>query len=169
MNVSDERRPLAEVPTPFVVVHEPAVRRNVLRVATYAKAHGLSVRSHAKTHKSLFVGRLQLEAGAVGLTVAKVGEAEVFSTVCDDLLLAYPVVDAAKARRLAAVGEARTVRAAVDSDLAVRVLAGAARERGVELGLLVDLDVGNGRTGCPSAAEALRLARLAAETPGVRF
>lgn len=161
--------PLADIPTPFVLVDGPTVRRNVERVASYAEEHGLAVRPHAKTHKSRFVGRMQLEAGATGLTVAKVGEAEVFSGICDDLLLAYPVVDAAKARRLAAVAEGRRVRAAVDSTLSVQALAAAARERGVELGLLVDLDVGHGRTGCPSAAEALRLARAIAETGGVRF
>lgn len=169
MSLTDELRPLADIPTPFVLVHGPTVRRNIERVASYAKAHGLAMRPHAKTHKSLFVGRMQLEAGAVGLTVAKVGEAEVFSAICDDLLLGYPIVDPAKARRLAAVVEGRAVRAAVDSDLSVRVLAEAARERGVEIGLLVDLDVGNGRTGCPSAAEALRLARAITGTRGVRF
>jgi D-serine deaminase-like pyridoxal phosphate-dependent protein len=162
-------RPLTDIPTPFVLVHGPTVRRNIGRVASYAKAHGLAVRPHSKTHKSLFVGRTQLDAGAIGLTIAKVGEAEVFAAICDDLLLAYPVVDPAKAARLAAVAEGRTVRAAVDSELGVRTLAEAARARGVTLGLLVDLDIGNGRTGCPSAAEAHRLARLMAETPGVRF
>lgn len=167
--IADEPRPLAEIPTPFVVANGPAVRRNVARVASYAAAHGLAVRPHAKTHKSLDVGRMQLEAGAAGLTVAKVGEAEVFAAICADLLLAYPVVDGAKARRLAAVAEGRAVRSVVDSDLGVRVLAEAARERGVEIGLLVDLDVGNGRTGCPSAVEAARLAKIVAGSKGVRF
>lgn len=169
MSDTGDLRPLAEIPTPFVLVHGPTVRRNIERVTSYAKTHGLAVRPHSKTHKSLFVGRMQLDAGAIGLTVAKVGEAEVFAALCDDLLLAYPVVDPAKAARLAAVAEERTVRAAVDSEVGVRTLAEAALARGVTIGLLVDLDVGNGRTGCATSAEALRLARLIAETPGVRF
>jgi len=167
--VPDEPRPLSDIPTPFILVHGPTVRRNIERVAGYAKSHGLAVRPHAKTHKSLFVGRMQLEAGAIGLTVAKVGEAEVFAAICDDLLLAYPIVDPAKARRLAAVAEGRTVRVAVDSEFAVRVLAEAARERGVTFGLLADLDVGFGRTGCMTPAETARLGRAIAETKGVRF
>lgn len=158
------------IPTPFLLVHPERVRRNIRRLADYAQAHQLRVRPHIKTHKSLAVWQLQAGAGAVGVTTAKPGEAELFSAAADDILLAYPVVTADKARRLAELAvRGKTVRVASDSSLALEMLAAAARERGVTLGILVDVDVGHHRTGVATATEAADLARTAAETPGLRF
>src|SRR5687767_6116589 len=81
------------LPTPAIVIDAGALRRNVERMARYAKDHNLRLRPHTKTHKSLAVARLQMEHGAAGLTVAKVGEAEVMAAAADDILMAYPAVD----------------------------------------------------------------------------
>ena len=75
--------------------------RNIERLADYADEHDLDVRPHTKTHKSRQVGDLQMAAGAVGLTAAKVGEAELMAEVADDILLAYPAIDPARTARLA--------------------------------------------------------------------
>ena len=64
-----------DLPTPCLVLDGAMVRQNVQRLAAYAASHGISVRPHTKTHKSVELARLQLAAGAGGLTVAKVGEA----------------------------------------------------------------------------------------------
>src|SRR5512140_2200670 len=84
---------VSEIDTPALLVDLDIMERNLARVADYAKAHDLRLRPHTKTHKSPRVGRWQLESGAVGLTVAKVGEAEVMlGAEPQDLLIAYPVI-----------------------------------------------------------------------------
>ena len=114
------------------------------------------------TPKSVEIARLQLAAGACGLTVAKVGEAEALLPAFDgglaDILVAYPTVDPARTQRLAMLGRAATVRVALDTIDAIDAVAAAAQAAGVTIGVLVDLDVGKGRTGVPTAE---RLANLA--------
>jgi D-serine deaminase-like pyridoxal phosphate-dependent protein len=158
-----------DIPTPAVIVDAAVVRRNIDRLARYADSHKLGIRPHTKTHKSRHVAALQVAAGAIGLTAAKVGEAEVMADVHSDILLAYPAVDPARTRRLAALAKQATIRVAVDTPVAVERIAAAAREAGVKLGLLVDMDVGMGRTGVSGAAPALTLAQLIDRTDGVRL
>ena len=76
MSADARRHALHTIPTPALVLDAATVRANVARVAGYAREHGIAVRPHTKTHKSVAIAGLQLAAGAVGLTVAKVGEAE---------------------------------------------------------------------------------------------
>ena len=161
--------PLDELPTPALVIEAATVRRNLGRMAEYARAHGLGVRPHTKTHKTRALARLQLEAGAVGLTVAKAGEAELMAEAGDDLLMAYPAVDAPRCQRLARLARNKIVRVAVDSRQAVEALGSAAQAAGATIGLLVDVDVGMGRTGVGSAPEALELAQVIARARGVRL
>ena len=82
-----------ELATPALVIDGAVVRRNLARVADYGRAHGIGIRPHTKTHKSLRIARMQLDLGAVGLTVAKIGEGEVMSALGPDLLVAYPAFD----------------------------------------------------------------------------
>ncbi len=158
-----------EVDTPCIVIDLALAERNARRLADYARQHGLMFRPHAKTHKSLKMAELQLHSGAVGLTVAKVGEAEIMSQVCPDLLLAYPVVDPSRARRVAALARRAVMRVAVDSLESIDVLAAAAPEAGSVVGILIDLDVGFHRTGVASPAIAAELAGEVAARPGLRF
>ena len=157
------------IPTPALVVLGDIVTSNLHRLAAYVNRHRLSVRPHTKTHKSLELARRQLDAGATGLTTAKVGEAEVMAEVSDDLLLAYPIVDPTRAQRLARLAVKRDIRVAVDSAQAVENLASAARRDAITIGLLVDLDVGLGRTGVQTPTTALQLARTIDQTRGVRL
>ena len=160
---------LEEIPTPALILDASVVRRNIQRLADYAKQSSLKIRPHTKTHKSRRVAVLQQEAGAIGLTVAKVGEAETISTAGEDLLLAYPPVDKFRAERLARLAHDRTVRAAIDSTMALAAVAEAAQHAEVTIGLLVDLDVGMGRTGLQSPQQTLALARAIESTAGVRL
>jgi D-serine deaminase-like pyridoxal phosphate-dependent protein len=157
------------VATPALVVDPDIVRRNINRLAGYAATHGLGIRPHTKTHKSRMLARLQLEAGAVGLAVAKAGEAEQMMPVCDDVLIAYPAVDPARVQRIAELARAKTVRVAIDSVFAIEALAGAASAAGSTIGVMVEMDVGLGRTGVSTAAEALALAKHIDRTSGVRL
>jgi D-serine deaminase-like pyridoxal phosphate-dependent protein len=160
----------SDVPTPYLRIDTDRVHRNVARMATYAAKHGLGLRPHTKTHKSLWLARAQLNAGAVGLTVAKVGEGEVMVDAAEDvdLLIAYPALDPARTGRIAKLALRTTMRVAVDSLQAAQALAAAAGAAGTTIGLLIDLDVGMGRTGVPSPTDALELALAIDRVGGVR-
>jgi D-serine deaminase-like pyridoxal phosphate-dependent protein len=157
------------IPTPAVVIDEQVALKNVRKLADYATKHNLKVRPHTKTHKSIHMARAQLAAGAAGLTVAKVGEAEVMIEAGSDILIAYPALDAARTARIAQLAKGRTVRLAVDSALAAEALGAAARSAGVTLGILVDVDTGFHRTGVQSPEAALALAQTVDRTSGLRL
>jgi D-serine deaminase-like pyridoxal phosphate-dependent protein len=124
------------------------MERNLSRVAAYAREHGLRLRPHTKTHKIPALGRRQLDLGAVGLTVAKVGEGEVMlKATPPDLLVAYPVVGERKLSRLMDIARQTNVTVALDSLHAARELSDAARQAGVEVGILAEMDVGLNRVG----------------------
>jgi D-serine deaminase-like pyridoxal phosphate-dependent protein len=152
-----------ELETPCLVVDAEVLDANVRAMARLAADRGLALRPHAKTHKCLPVARRQLEAGAVGLTVATVGEAEVFADVCDDLFLAYPVwADAARGRRLAALADRVRLSVGVDSADAAAALGRAVP--GLEV--LVEIDSGHHRTGVAPGDAATVAA--AADRAGLR-
>jgi D-serine deaminase-like pyridoxal phosphate-dependent protein len=155
--------------TPAMVIDAKTVIRNVERLAAYAEEHDLDIRPHTKTHKSRQLAALQIEAGAVGLTAAKVGEAELMAEVADDILLAYPAIDPARTARAAHLAGHATLRVAVDSVAGVKALAEAANRVRSTIGILVDLDVGMGRTGLQTPSETLKVAQLIDSTPGVRL
>ena len=141
-------------PTPHLVVDADVLDANVAAMAAFARDHGLVLRPHAKTHKSPDVARLQLDAGAVGLTVATVSEAEVFAAAgCTDLFVAYPLwLDAAKGARLRALADSVAVTVGVDSVEGARALA--AQLPGATV--LVEVDSGQHRSGvAPSEAGVL--------------
>ena len=151
---------VSEIDTPALVVDLDRFERNLARVADYARRHGLRLRPHTKTHKSIYVAGLQRRMGAAGLTVAKVSEAEVMlGAEPDDLLLAYPIVGHAKLARLMDVARRTRVTVALDSAFAVHQLADAARGAELRIGVLAEVDVGLGRVGVTPGAPLLELAR----------
>ncbi len=155
--------------TPALVIDGATVCRNVARLSKYCEEHDLDLRPHTKTHKSRQLAALQMSAGAVGLTAAKVGEAEVMSEVADDILVAYPAIDPSRTARLARLATHATVRVGVDSREGARLLGEAANRISATIGILVDIDVGMGRTGVQTPAEALKLAQFVDATPGLRL
>lgn len=152
-------RAVEAVDTPFVLIDARVVQANLQRAADYVASHGLGLRPHTKTHKMLRLARRQMDCNAVGLTVAKPGEASVMAQVTDDLLLAYPIVVETAARKLALLAANHTMRTIADTLAGVKCLERAARQAGTRLGVLVDLDLGMGRTGVPDAQTALELAQ----------
>lgn len=151
--------PFAELETPAPVVDLDRLARNLDRAADYARANRLALRPHIKTHKSPLLAREQLERGAVGLTCATPFEAEVMSEVTDDILLAYPTVGAARARRVADLPDHVRLTVALDSVTAVEDLEAAARVAGRPVSVYVELDLGMHRVGLPVVADAIALAR----------
>jgi D-serine deaminase-like pyridoxal phosphate-dependent protein len=113
------------------------------------------------------IARKQLDAGAHGITVAKVAEAEVFAAHgCRDIFIAYPVIGAAKWRRVADLARICTLTVGVDSDVGARGLSAAAREAGATVRVRVEIDTGLHRSGVP-AAQVEQLCRLVMELPGL--
>ena len=151
---------VADIDTPALLVDLEPMERNLRRAADYAGKHGLRLRPHTKTHKSPRIGRRQLDLGAAGLTVAKVGEAEVMLDAAPaDLLVAYPVIGRAKLELLMTVARRARVTVALDSMAAAQQLSEAAQAAGVQVGVLAETDVGLGRVGVSPGAELLDLAR----------
>jgi len=166
---SAQTEALEQVETPTGVVDMSRVRRNAQGVVAYLSEHGLAWRPHVKTHKSLDIARLQLDAGARGLTVATPHEAEVMSHVCDDLLLAYPPVGRSKVERLMSLPERVKLSVGLDSEAALGPLAAAAHGAGREVGVLVEFDAGLGRVGVQSPQQAVALAGRCEELQGATF
>ena len=156
-----------ELDTPALIVDLDIMERNLRRVADYCASHGLRLRPHTKTHKSIFIARQQLALGAAGLTVAKPGEAEVMlGAEPRDLLVAFPVIGALKLRRLAAVAAITRVTVALDSLIAAQQLSQAAESSGAKFGVLVEIDVGLGRVGV-APGDALAQTQAIRALPGL--
>jgi D-serine deaminase-like pyridoxal phosphate-dependent protein len=154
--------------TPYLLVDADLVARNVADMAAFAAERGLALRPHAKTHKTVEAARLQLGAGAVGLTVATVAEGERFAAAgVDDLFIGYPLwVDAAKGARLRALRERATVTVGTDSVEAARALAAQAPGTPV----MVEVDSGQHRSGVApgdAGAVAVGAARAGLDVRGV--
>jgi len=158
---------IGTVETPIGVVDLDRARANAERVVAYTAQHGLAWRPHIKTHKSRTVARIQLEAGARGLTVATLREAEVMSSVTDDILLAYPQIGKSKLDRMCRLPESVDLKVALDSEAVLIPLAAAAASAGRVVGILVEQDVGLGRVGLQSVEAVVSLAETVAT--GVMF
>src|SRR5262245_4931720 len=161
---------LAELDTPVATVDLDAVERNIARMQGYCDEHGLAFRPHIKTHKLPAIAHMQVNAGAVGITCQKLGEAEVMEAAgLDDILLTFPLVGAAKAERLAALAGEATVAVVGESAAVPCGLSPALAEAGAEVGFLVEVDTGFARTGVQTPDDAAELAALADSLPGLRF
>jgi len=158
-----------EVETPIGYVELDRARANARRVAHYAAEHGLRWRPHIKTHKSTAVARIQLEEGAQGVTVATLREAEVMATLTSDILLAYPPVGAAKLSRLLDLPAEVQLIVSLDAVDVLEPLATACADAGRSVDILVEQDMGLGRTGVQTADEVVALAHRAAELDGASF
>lgn len=162
----------SEIPTPALVVDLRAMERNIRRMADFFAQRPCKVRPHFKAHKTPAIARRQLAAGScTGLTVATVGEAEVCAAedVTDDILIANEVLGPGKAARVAKLARQIDIKVAVDSDAALEDLAAAARAEGLEVGVLVDVNVGLPRCGIVPGEPALALAKRVHATEGVRL
>src|SRR6266851_6527424 len=139
---------VSEIDTPAVLIAADVLERNIRRAAEQCGGHQIALRPHIKTHKMPPLAHMQIDAGAVGISVAKLGEAEVMSDAgIRDLLVAYPIVGAAKLRRLASLAERARVTVALDSFEVAEGVDRAARDAGREIGILVEVDTGVGRCG----------------------
>ena len=161
---------IAQVDTPALLVDLDAFERNLQRMATLVAAAGVRLRAHAKTHKCAAVGLRQMALGAVGLCCQKVSEAEALVDAgITDVLLSNQVVGERKVRRLVDLAARARVGVCVDDAINVDELSVAASATNIELGVLVEVDVGAGRCGVQPGDAALRIAQQIDAAPGLRF
>jgi len=162
---------IEDLDSPVLLLDGPAMERNLRRMADFFRHRTARLRPHFKNHKCTRLARRQLEAGsAVGMTCAKLGEAEVLADAgFEDILIANQVVGTIKLRRLVEIARRTRLRVAVDAAEQAEAMSEAARAAGVTIGILVEVDIGMGRCGVPPRDPAVELARRIARLPGLRF
>ena len=159
---------LPELDTPALLIDLDALEANLAEMAAVAARAGVRLRPHTKTHKSPEIARMQLQAGAAGITCAKLGEAEVMADAgLDDLLIAYPLVGEGKLRRLRDLMERARVRVSLDSVEVAEGLGRVGRELGRDVEVLVEVDTGLHRLGRPPGRPTAELVGRVARVPGV--
>ena len=161
---------LAGIATPALVVDVAALDANVARMAAIAAENGIALRPHSKTHKSPEIAAKQLAAGAAGIACATILEAEAMARAgITGLLVTSPVVGPDKAARLARLNRHVPVAVVVDHPAQLEALCVALEAGDPPLGILVDVDIGQGRTGVATLQDGHALARMAARDPRLAF
>ncbi|MBW8639472.1 DSD1 family PLP-dependent enzyme [Hoeflea sp. WL0058] len=159
----------AQLATPSLVIDLDVMERNMRTMADIFSGRPQNLRPHAKTHKCATIAKKQIELGALGVCCAKPGEAiRLAEAGVPSLLLTSPVVDAYKVRRLVGLlPDLKELIFAVDSRLAVDLISAAATEAGVDVPVIVDIGIGNNRTGARDTAAAVDLGKYITSKPGV--
>jgi D-serine deaminase-like pyridoxal phosphate-dependent protein len=159
-----------ELETPVPVVDLDMFERDLYKLQNYLSQHNIANRPHIKTHKSTAIAKMQMDAGAVGVTCQKLGEAEVMADAgISDIFLPYNLLGEAKLARLTELMQRATVCVTADSIDTVRGLGTAAKRAGKPLKVLVEFDCGMGRCGVQTPAEAATLAREIARDDNLIF
>jgi 3-hydroxy-D-aspartate aldolase len=161
----------ARLNTPALLLDLDALESNIAAMATHTKAAGINRRPHSKGAKSIEIGRRQMAAGAVGICCTTIGEAEVIAgSGIEGVLITSPVVTPVMIARLTALNaKAKGLMVVADNPANVDALAGAAQAAGKPVPVVVEFDVGQGRTGVPTVDGAVALARRVKESPHLRF
>ncbi|NND72842.1 MAG: D-TA family PLP-dependent enzyme [Rhodothermales bacterium] len=162
---------LLELPTPALLIEHSRMMRNLDRMQELANAQSCDLRPHTKTHKSVDLAARQIEKGASGLTVAKVGEAEVYvDHGFEDIFLAYAVIGEEKYRRLLNLMGRATISFCVDTLEGARQAGQFFSSAGNDASVVVEVDAGYHRCGLPwDSNEIVQLCQQVDKSPGLRF
>jgi D-serine deaminase-like pyridoxal phosphate-dependent protein len=161
---------IADLETPAIVVDLEVMERNLARMADYCRSHNLRLRPHTKSHKIPELARRQLAHAAQGITVAKIGEADVMLDAgITDILIAYPIIGRGKAEKLADLATRANITVSLDSVAVAQAISEEAAKRDVRIGILVELDVGFHRCGVVDEDQVVAIARRVADLPGLEF
>ncbi len=175
MSVSERQRAAvgrsrSEVATPALILDLPVARANIAAMGDRIAGLPADLRPHTKVHKSPLLARMQVDAGAIGVTVATVWEAVTMAEAgIPNILIASPVVGQVKLRALAAAARLTRITVAVDCRAHLDGLSAGAVAAGTTIGVIAEVDVGMGRCGVRSGDEALALARDALALPGLAW
>ncbi|MFT7694543.1 MAG: D-serine deaminase-like pyridoxal phosphate-dependent protein [Candidatus Latescibacterota bacterium] len=160
---------IEELDTPSLIVDLDGLEDNIDRYQSYFDQHGIGLRPHIKTHKSIAIAHMQMRRGAIGITCQKLGEAEVMVSggIDQDILIPFNIIGEKKLERLTALARRTRLTVAADSHYTVDGLSQAAAKAGVEVGVIVELD--QGRTGVPTAADACALGQYIHAAQGLEL
>ena len=163
-------QPKAELDTPALLLDLDAVEANIAQLADWFRDKSCKLRPHAKTHKLPLIAQKQIAAGAIGITCAKLTEAEAFFRQgIRDILVANEIVGACKIDRLMEVCQLGNLIICVDNAGNAREISAAARQHGVVISVLVEVDTGLGRCGVKPGSPTLEFVRTLAGLTGLRF
>jgi D-serine deaminase-like pyridoxal phosphate-dependent protein len=161
---------LSQLDTPSLLVDADALEANLRFMSGYFANRHNKLRPHFKSHKCTTIAKMQLNAGAVGITCAKLGEAEALANAgIQNILIANQVVGSQKISRLIELSKRAKPIVAVDCADNLKMISDMAAKSGVEIGVLIEVDIGMGRCGVAPGQAALDLARIAAKLPGIKF
>lgn len=159
-----------ELDTPALLLDLDALERNISKMSRFFRNASADLRPHVKTHKCPEIAQRQIDAGAKGITCAKLGEAEVMAQFgVDDILIANQVVGGQKTRRLLRLAESTELMVALDSVQNAQGLSNAAVEHGQILDVVVELNIGLNRCGVRPGADSVALAKKVAKMKGLHF
>lgn len=153
---------LYDLDTPALIVDYTILERNIARMTDVVTTAGKVLRPHTKTHKCIEIASMQVKAGAGGITVAKLGEAEVFAAAgFTDIFIANLVVGEQKLQRLVRLAHDCALTIGVDSAAVLEPIGEGADRAGVEIGILIEVDTGHGRAGVRDPEQAAVLSSIA--------
>jgi D-serine deaminase-like pyridoxal phosphate-dependent protein len=160
-----------DLDTPTLTIDVDALEENLDRYQRYYTEHGIGLRPHIKTHKTLAIAAKQMAKGAIGLTCQKIGEAEVMVSggLAVDILIPFNIVGKTKMDRLTALATQTRLTVAADSAYTVQGLADAAGKAGVKFGVIIEIECGMNRTGVQTPQEAVELAKLVDKAKGLEL
>jgi D-serine deaminase-like pyridoxal phosphate-dependent protein len=161
----------SQIETPALLLDLAAMERNLQQMLAFTTAKGVNLRPHVKSHKGATqLAHLQIQAGAIGVTCAKLSEAEaIAASGIHDILIANEIVDPHKIKRLVALAKSCAVKVAVDNPINVATLSQAAEAAGVRLGVLVEVNIGHNRCGVAPFDPTLALVKQVLQSPGLQF
>ncbi|HHW26559.1 MAG TPA: DSD1 family PLP-dependent enzyme [Firmicutes bacterium] len=163
-------RPVEDVETPALVVDLDIMEQNMDKMMSFLRKGTVGIRPHAKTHKTPEIALLQMAKGALGITAAKVGEAEAMADGgVKDIMIASQIVGEGKIKRVVELSKRIDLKVAVDSMDNLKDISAASQAGGGNVGIVIELEVGNQRCGVSDPDEAVLLAKAASELPGVWF
>ncbi len=163
-------KPVEEIETPALVVDLDLMEKNMDKMMEFLSRGTVGIRPHAKSHKTPQIAKMQMDRGALGITCAKLGEAEAMADGgIKDIMIASQVVGTGKIKRAVVLSKRIDLKVAVDSMDNLREISAASAAGGGDIGIIVELEVGLRRCGARSPEEAARLAKAAASLPGVHF
>ena len=160
-----------DLDSPSLIIDLDALEENLDRYQRYYTEHGIGLRPHIKTHKTLAVAAMQMAKGAIGLTCQKIGEAEVMVNggIAPDVLIPYNIIGKQKLARLTALARRTNLTVAADSAYTIRGLSEAAAADKVTLGVIIEVECGMNRTDVQTPAEAAELGKLIDSLPGLEM
>ncbi len=161
---------LNDIETPAFIINEAQTLENISKFQAYCDARGLRLRPHIKTHKTIRFAKAQVDAGAAGINCQKIGEAEVMADGgIDDILITFNILGTSKLRRLRALADRVTLRVVADNAVVAAGLSSAFADAPNPLKVLVECDTGALRCGVQSPDEAVALAKIINQSPGLVF